>query len=150
MLKGYGNRVLLWVVFLSLAGWGHAALASNVQGVWLTKEGKSKVKIFDCGGKLCGTIVWLAEPLNDQGAAKVDQMNPDAGLRERPIVGLPLLDGFVAGDEENYWVDGTIYNPEDGETYSCTMRLQEDGTLKVHGYVGLPLFGKSQIWTREP
>lgn len=150
MLKGYGNRVLLWLICGLLAGWSQVALAGDVTGVWLTKDNKSKVEIADCGGKLCGTIIWLAEPLDEEGNEKTDKNNPDASLRARPIVGLELLNGFVPGDEENHWVDGTIYNPEDGETYSCTMTLQDDGTLKVRGYVGLPLFGKTQIWTREP
>ncbi|MDP6689178.1 MAG: DUF2147 domain-containing protein, partial [Alphaproteobacteria bacterium] len=54
----------------------------------------------------------------------------------------------MAGEEANVWNDGTIYNPEDGEIYSCTMTLVDGRTLKVRGDVGLPLFGKTQVWTR--
>lgn len=149
-MQSYRNGLLIIVVGLAVALFSMAAQAEGLVGTWLTEGGKSHVEITECDGKFCGTIVWLAEPLNEQGEAKIDENNPDAGLRGRPIVGLPLLQGFVAGDDPNVWSDGTIYNPEDGETYSCTLTLQDDGTLKVRGYVGLPIFGKTQIWTRAP
>lgn len=139
--------ILLAVCFLAILVPDPAASASAV-GLWATEGGKSHVRIAPCGKALCGNIVWLKEPLNDQGKPKVDSENPDEELKKRPILGLKLLNGFLPDeDEAQHWVDGEIYNPEDGETYSCTMTLQEDGSLKVRGYVGLPLFGKTQIWT---
>lgn len=147
------RAVAIWTIRLAAcllllaatAFWSAGVQAAT--GLWATEGGKSHVEIAPCGEKLCGSIVWLKEPLDDEGAAKTDKNNPDEALRDRPIVGLPLLAGFVPGEAANEWVDGTIYNPEDGETYSCTMTLQSDGSLKVRGYVGLPIFGKSQIWT---
>ncbi len=124
------------------------AEAAGAVGLWATEGGKSRVEIFDCAGKLCGKIVWLKEPLDDKGQEKVDRENPDEAFKSRKILGLPLLSDFVSdGDSGRAWTDGRIYNPEDGQTYKCNMELQEDGTLKVRGYVGLPLFGKTQIWT---
>ena len=133
-----------------LTAWlpGAAAWGGEAVGVWATEGGKSHVTIASCGGKLCGTIVWLKEPLDDKGEPKHDANNPDAALQDRPIIGLPLLANFVAGEETDVWADGTIYNPEDGEIYSCTLTLLDAETLKVRGYVGLPLFGKTQIWKR--
>lgn len=123
------------------------ALAAGAVGVWQTEGGKSRVEITQCGEMLCGTIVWLKEPLDDEGKEKVDKNNPDEALKTRRLVGLKMLNGFVPDDEPNKWVKGTIYNPEDGDTYKCTMSLNDDGNLKVRGYVGIPLFGKTQIWT---
>ncbi len=124
------------------------AWAAGAIGTWATKEGKSHVTITACGDKLCGTIVWLKEPLNDKGEPKHDANNPDKALQGRPIIGLPLLANFEATDDANYWENGKIYNPEDGEVYSCTLTLVDSDTLEVHGYVGLPLFGKTQVWKR--
>ena len=149
-MKSIGNRILLILMSCLVLSWGGTASASSPVGVWLTEGGKSQVEIAECEDRLCGTIVWLAEPLDDEGREKTDKNNPEDSLKSRAIIGLPLLDRFVPGDEENVWIDGKIYNPEDGETYSCTLTLQEDGSLKVRGYVGLPLFGKTQIWTRAP
>ena len=110
--------------------------------------GQVAVEIAPCGLKFCGSIVRLKEPLDDDGKLKHDANNPNKILRNRSIIGLPLLANFVASTEGNVWEDGTIYNPEDGKTYSCTLTLLDTETLKVRGYVGLPMFGKTQIWKR--
>ena len=117
-------------------------------GTWATEGDKSHVEIRPCGLKICGIIVWLKEPLDDDGKLKHDANNPNKILRDRSIIGLPLLANFVASTEGNVWEDGTIYNPEDGKTYSCTLTLLDTKSLKVRGYVGLPMFGKTQIWKR--
>ncbi len=121
---------------------------ANVLGLWATPEEKSHVKIDKCGEKLCGSIVWLKEPMTKAGKPKIDTNNEDEKLQSRAILGLPLLNEFVKTDDPNVWEDGEIYNPEDGKLYSCVLTLEDDGRLKVRGYVGLPLFGKTQYWTK--
>lgn len=116
-------------------------------GVWLTESGSGHVEIAPCGPALCGKIVWLKEPLTEKGEPKTDRHNPDEALRPRPILGLPMLDGFVAASGGG-WEGGTIYNPEEGKTYKCVMSLDDPNKLRVRGYVGIPLLGKTQIWTR--
>lgn len=139
--------VLCITAILAVSLSAGAAWAAGPLGQWLTEGGKSRVEISQCGAKLCGTIVWLKEPLDEDGKEKVDKNNPEDALKDRRILGLKLLNGFVPDDEPGVWVKGTIYNPEDGDTYKCTMRLTDEGNLKVRGYVGIPLFGKTQIWT---
>ena len=122
--------------------------AEGVVGTWATVDGNSHVEIVDCSGKLCGTITWLKEPLDKKGAPKNDLNNPIESLKSRPILGLALLTDFVPTEDPNVWENGKIYNPVDGKTYSCTLTLLDEITLKVRGYIGLPMFGKTQIWTR--
>jgi uncharacterized protein (DUF2147 family) len=117
-------------------------------GIWATRGNESHVKIEPCGNSLCGSIVWLKQPLNRAGKDKVDSNNPDPNLRMRKIVGLALLSGFQPGDDSKTWTNGTIYDPANGKTYSCTMTLQDPHTLQLRGYVGVAVFGKTQIWTR--
>lgn len=136
---------MLGVTFGLLLAFGSAVMADDVYGTWLTKEGKSKVVIEPCNGKVCGHIVWLREPLDDKGQPKLDRQNKKEELRERPLIGLPLLTGFVPGEGKGVYEGGNIYNPEDGKTYSSEMALQEDGTLKVEGCV--LFFCKEQFWT---
>ncbi len=145
--KVTNHTVAMAVGMVALLLWSGTSWAAGPVGLWLTEGGKSRVQITECGAALCGAIVWLKEPLDDDGNEKVDKNNPDDTLKTRKIVGMKLLNGFVPGNEEGVWVKGTIYNPEDGETYKCTMRINEEGNLKVRGYVGIPLFGKTQIWT---
>ena len=132
-------------VAAALASFATNAAASDAIGKWLTPDGKSHVEIVPCGEQLCGTIVWLKEPNNAEGSAKLDIENEKEALRARPIVGLPLLNGFKVKDELS-WDGGKIYNPEDGKTYKSKMNLAYDNTLKVKGCV--LFFCKTQIWTR--
>ena len=92
----------------------------------------------------------MEKPVNEAGNPHTDRNNPDTALQDRPIMGLPILTGFDPGDAANVWDDGQIYNPEDGETYNSVMSLKDGGDkLEVRGYVGLPIFGQSQVWTRS-
>lgn len=120
---------------------------ASLLGVWETPEAKSNVEVYECGPALCGRLISLKEPLDDEGNEKRDRRNKDETMHSRPIVGIELLTGFVA-DGPGKWSGGHIYNPEDGKTYKCKLTLQDDGTLKVRGYVGLSIFGQTQIWRR--
>jgi len=122
-----------------------AAQAGSPKGIWLTESKKAHVEVYDCGDKLCGKIVWLKEPLNDKGLPKLDDKNEDETLRSKPLMGQNMISNMVA-DGENAWDDGTIYNAEDGKTYSSEMNMPNDKTLNVSGCV--LFFCKEQVWTR--
>lgn len=131
--------LLIAVLFTS------ATARAEVTGVWSTAEGKSHVKIEPCGNKLCGKIIWLKEPLTEKKIAKTDIKNENISLRGQPINGLEILKDFIP-DGDNEWDDGTIYNPEDGKTYSSSMTLVKPDTLEVKGCV--LLFCKTQTWKK--
>jgi uncharacterized protein (DUF2147 family) len=122
--------------FLGLAS-GAAGSAAHAgdgpYGVWQMSNGKVTVKVSDCGGKLCATIVGLKNPISKiDGKPKVDRENPDPALRKRPVIGLSILIGMKPSGEGKW--SGAIYNPDDGNTYSATMKL-DGGTMKVKGCV---------------
>lgn len=149
MISRFTTRILSALLLLAASAAPALAQESGPVGRWLTEGGKSQVEVARCGDKLCGRIVWLNEPLDETGKPKTDKNNPAEAERSRPILGLQLLAGFIKSAEAgDRWEDGTIYNPEDGKVYKCTLTLQDANTLKVRGYVGLPLFGKTQVWTR--
>ena len=122
-----------------------SAFAEDILGLW--DAGESNVEIYSCGDLLCGRIAELDEPLDEDGNAKLDKNNPDPALQSRPLLGMDLIAGFSRAGKRK-WEDGTIYDPRDGKTYKCVMKLQRDGSLKVRGYVGVPLLGKTVVWTR--
>ena len=122
-----------------------AARAETPVGLWET--GESHIEVYHCGDLLCGRIVALDDPLDLAGKPRVDTNNPDPALRTRPIMGMDLIAGFSRKSDRK-WVGGTIYDPRDGKTYKCKMTLRKDGTLKVRGYVGVSLFGKTVVWNR--
>ena len=121
----------------------------DIRGLWVdhreADQRKVAVWIDDCDGLLCGHIYWLKKPLSAGGQPKRDRHNPDAALRDRPLCGLTILSGFRRV-EDGAWSGGRIYNANDGRTFSSTIRLEPDGSLKVRGYVGITLFGKTVNW----
>jgi uncharacterized protein (DUF2147 family) len=121
--------------------------ADDITGIWLT-AGKepAKIQIYKIGEKFYGKITWLKNPA-DNGKPKVDGNNSDKSKRSNPIMGMVLLSGFkFDGDDE--WKDGDMYDPESGKTYNSYLYLKDKNTLKIRGYVGISLFGRTETWTR--
>lgn len=143
--------VFLAAILLATTAWGTGP--DDVLGVWKTAGGRSEVEIFRCGDKLCGRIVGLLHPnyMNSKdgpvGTPKTDRKNPDPALRNRPIIGLQVMEGLTAAGD-NQWERGACYDPESGNTYKCKMRMESPERLKLRGYIGISLFGRSYVLTR--
>jgi uncharacterized protein (DUF2147 family) len=129
-VTNYRNLGLAALLVMGVSG--HALADTGASGVWIMESGKVTVRIAPCGPNLCGTIVGLAKPLNKLGQPKVDKENPNAALRNRPIIGLTILSNMVP-QSDNEWA-GTIYNADDGRTYSSYIKLSGD-RMKVKGCV---------------
>lgn len=125
--------------------------ADQIVGIWLTAEGTSQIEISKApNGQYVGRIVWMEEPLNEQGRPKVDEDNPNAALRTRPLQNLQILQGFTYNANRREWSGGTIYDPEEGKTYDAVMRLEGNNTLVLRGFVmGMRMLGRNSTWTRE-
>lgn len=119
----------------------------KIVGLWEVGSGKARVKIFAYGDKFGGKIVWLKEPNYPEGGAKVDRNNPDESLRTKPLLGFTNLSGFESKGNGKY-EGGTIYDPENGNTYNCVIEMTDDNTLDVRGYIGVALFGRTDVWKR--
>jgi uncharacterized protein (DUF2147 family) len=117
-------------------------------GVWQPSSGKAKVKIEKIGTKYYGKIVWLKEP-NDPTTqkSKVDKNNPDESMRNVPLKGYRMLKDFVYAGKEQ-WNEGTIYDPENGSTYSCEINMKDKNTLEIRGYIGVKALGRTDVWKR--
>jgi uncharacterized protein (DUF2147 family) len=109
-------------------------------GEWLVAKQYARIKIADCDGQLWGVVAWEARP------GGVDRKNPDPNLRSRPTLGMPILLGMTPSKKPNQW-DGQIYNSEDGHTYSASISLLDQNTLRVQGcFLGFLCGGEN--WTR--
>jgi uncharacterized protein (DUF2147 family) len=139
------RTLLAAAAFLVLTGSG--VFAAEPLGVWLTEGGKSRIRIADCGGALCGTIVGLQEPNDPEtGKPKVDKNNSDAGKRARPLVGVQIVLGMKPAGEGK-WA-GQVYNAEDGKTYSGNLTFSGGASLKLEGCALGGLVCKGQTWTK--
>jgi uncharacterized protein (DUF2147 family) len=120
-----------------------------IVGVWKTGEGNALVRIYKNGDKYQGKVVWLKEPIDPEtGKPKVDKNHPDEASRTRPVLGLINIWGFKYV-EQNKWDEGNIYDPKNGNTYSCTIKLINPNSLEVRGFIGVSLIGRTDTWTRQ-
>jgi len=126
------------------------AAAADPTGIWRKSEQgerPGKFEIFRCGsGKryICAKIVWLQDPLY-KGKPLHDIRNENPRLRDRPILGLPMING-MAQVGANQW-KGNIYNAEDGNTYSATLTLVSRNQINLRGCKGWILCGE-RTWVR--
>jgi uncharacterized protein (DUF2147 family) len=130
---------LLALLFLPLV-----AHAQSAVGTW--KNEKATFQIYDQGGKLFGKILTLVEP-NRDGKPKTDWKNPDTSKQATPLIGLVFLKNFSAASAGR-WENGTIYDPENGKTYSSFMQMTGNDKIEVRGFIGVSMFGRSQNWVR--
>jgi uncharacterized protein (DUF2147 family) len=126
-----------------------AAQGVTPVGDWLTEKQSGLIEIYRCtgGDTLCGRLVWFRIRPDDPNPQALDLNNPDPSQRNQPLCGFTFMVGFKP-DGSNRWDDGAIYDPDSGKTYHATMKLRDDGTLDLHGYIGISLIGRSEIWTR--
>jgi len=124
-----------------------AAMAQDVVGKWKLDDGSAIVEVYRQGDSYNGKIVWLKNPTEPDGTPAVDTNNPDPSLRKRQIIGLNMLSGLKKADGE--YSGGKIYDPGNGKTYNCSMKVEGD-VLKVRGSLDKRgLIGRTMDWYRQ-
>ncbi|WP_201546302.1 DUF2147 domain-containing protein [Psychrobacter immobilis] len=109
-----------------------------------TGEKKAVMQLTESGGKVTGKILKV---LDKEKSDALCTKCPGS-LKNKPVEGLQILSGFKA-DGNNQWSDGKLVDPESGKTYSGKLTLSDNGqSLKLRGFVGTPVFGRSQTWQR--
>jgi len=129
------SALVAGALLLSAATLAHAG---PLDGTWLSESGMTKVKMAPCGGNYCGTIVWV------KGPETKDAKNPDAGKQSRNLVGLQMVYDMAA-DGDGY--KGSLYNYDDGKTYTGKMKL-DAGALNLSGCVFGGIICRTTKWTR--
>jgi len=116
---------------------------SQILGDWLTESKDGIIQISQSAdANYEGRIVGGNHP------GRLDDKNPDATQRSKPLRGQVIL-RKLHYDGAGKWSGGTIYEPDSGRTYSCLVELVGPDSLKVRGFIGISVLGKSQIWTRH-
>src|SRR6185436_11106329 len=111
--------------------------------------GAAQVELRSCGRALCGEVVWLRSPFDENGCIQRDRWNPDPALRGRSVIGLEIIrDLSPADDGAARWEGGTIYDPTSGRTYRASLVLDGADRALLRGYVGLPIIGRTTTWVR--
>ena len=120
--------------------------AQDVVGKWKLEDGTAIVEVYKQGDVFNGKIVWLQNPTEADGTPAKDDNNPDAKLRSRQLIGLNMLSGLKKTGTE--YSGGSIYDPGNGKTYNCSMKVEGD-VLKVRGSLDKRgLLGRTMDWFR--
>lgn len=119
-------------------------------GVWLNEEKDGRIEVYAQGDRLFGRVVWVHpdQALDPKtGKPQLDVENPNPALRSQPVLGLVIMRDFTL-KAPGQWEGGSIYDPNDGKTYSCLMRMRTPDVLDIRGYVGFSWIGRTTRWTR--
>ena len=145
------NRIISGLLMLSAGSLlSTTVLAASLNGTkWQTideKTGEKKaiVQLTESGGQVTGKIIKVLDSKN----AKATCEKCTGNLKNKPIEGLQILTGMKA-DGTNKWSNGKLVDPESGKIYSGKLTLSDNGqSLNLRGYVGTPVFGRTQTWQR--
>jgi uncharacterized protein (DUF2147 family) len=131
--------MLLAVGAVALATVAYAQTADDALGVWANPENQSHTEFYKCGAGVCARIVRAGD------GQKTDDKNPDPAKRNRPIVGLVIMQGAKQTGPMSW--SGALYNRADGKTYSGTLTVKSKTAVELSGCVAA-IFCKTVTFTR--
>lgn len=138
------KKIIFSIIFMVMPM--AAAFAQDVIGKWKLEDGTAVVEVYKSGDSFNGKIVWLQKPTEADGTPAKDKNNPDKNLQSRQLIGLNMLSGLKKADGE--YSGGKIYDPGNGKTYNCSMKVEGD-VLKVRGSLDKKgLLGRTMDWFR--
>ncbi|MFN0290313.1 DUF2147 domain-containing protein [Pedobacter helvus] len=140
------RKTSLFVVLFIFSCQVFAQKKDDILGKWLNPTGEGQIEIYRRGDKFFGKLAWIKEPNDEKGKPKTDEKNPTESLRNKPVLGLEILKNFIFDDGK--WIDGTIYDPKSGKTYSCKLTLKDHNLLHVRGFIGVSLIGRTEVFKR--
>ena len=140
------NKNLTFTLLLALV-LSFSVNSQTIFGKWKTFDEdtgneKSIVEIFEKDGKAYAKILQLLEKGKEDNLCE----NCSGKKKNQPIKGMEIIDGLSKDGDE--WNDGKILDPKTGKEYKCYLVLEDANKLKVRGYLGFSLIGRTQYWTR--
>ena len=141
-----GSALVLVLAATAAAG---STVEPPIGGLWWAEGGAAQVRLEPCGGSICGRVVWLRSPFDENGCVLRDRHNADPALRTRDVLGMEILSNLVSSNEmPDEWSGGSIYDPTSGHTFDCAVRFRGPDRLEIRGYLGFRLLGRTVTWTR--
>ncbi len=138
------KKIVLSIVLLTLT---FSINSQTIFGNWNSKNDEtgeidSVIEVYQKNGKAFAKIIEIKNP--DRKTAVCDLC--DGKNKDKPILGLNILTGLEKDDDE--WSGGKILDPRNGKIYKCYIKLEGDKKLKIRGYMGFALIGKTAYWER--
>ncbi len=118
----------------------------SVEGVWQAiddrdNEPSSHIRIEVKNGELTGTVVKLFDVEPD-----ILCTNCKGAKKDQPVIGMEII--YDMSEDDGTWEGGRVMDPEDGKVYKCKLYLEDNDTMKLRGYIGIPALGRTQTWYR--
>jgi uncharacterized protein (DUF2147 family) len=121
--------------------------AQSVLGKWYsldpdTGKNESVIEVYEKGDKVYGKIIQILKE-EDKDKTCIECTGKD---KDQPIQGLVIVRGLSKDGDE--WTDGKILDPKNGKLYKCYISLEKENKLKLRGYIGFSLIGRTEYWHR--
>lgn len=121
--------------------------AQTIFGAWNsfdeeTNRLESVIEVYEKNDQVFAKIIKITN-LENQGAICI---NCSGERKNAPILGMNILTGLKKDGDE--WSGGKILDPKNGKEYKCYIQLLDENTLKIRGYIGFSMFGRTAIWKR--
>lgn len=134
-------------LILILLSFSFSINAQTIFGKWHsrnedTNKVDSVIEVYEKEGKAYAKVIEILDKRVEMPTCQ----NCSGENKDRPILGLNILTGLVKDKDE--WSDGQILDPRNGNIYKCYIKLIQPNKLKLRGYIGFSLFGKSAYWKR--
>tara|TARA_R110001592_G_scaffold4168_3_gene23368 strand:+ start:2688 stop:3113 length:426 start_codon:yes stop_codon:yes gene_type:complete len=138
------KKIVLTALLIALS---FSINAQAIFGTWHSRNddsGKidSVIEVYEQNGKAFAKIIEIKNP--DRKNAVCDLC--EGKNKNKPILGLNILTGLEEDDDE--WSGGKILDPRNGKVYKCYIKLEGANKLKIRGYIGFALIGKTAYWER--
>jgi uncharacterized protein (DUF2147 family) len=141
MKNGKHFFLIAMLGFLMIDCKAQSFATDDITGTWLTADKSGQISIYKSGNKYFGKIK------SGTRQEQLDVKNPDKARRKDPLLGLVILKDFTFNGSDE-WKDGSVYDPDNGKTYSCIITLVNKNKLKLRGYIGFSWIGRTEVWTR--
>lgn len=133
--------MLMVLLFFHFSLKAQSNQGDKIIGQYWTENKEGKIEIFKREAKYFGKIIWRKEVIKDT-------KNPNKSLRDRSVIGIEFLIGFVFNGKSK-WEGGTVYSIDNGGTYRGKIWLEDQGkTLKMRGYWGISFIGRTATLLR--
>ncbi|WP_442265914.1 DUF2147 domain-containing protein [Tenacibaculum sp. ZS6-P6] len=122
--------------------------AQSIFGKWENRDeetGKvdSVIEVYEKDGKAFAKIIEITD--SERQTAVCDKCS--GKNKNQPILGMNILTGLEKDGDE--WSGGKILDPKNGKKYKCFIKLEEVDKLKIRGYIGFSLLGRTAYWFRK-
>lgn len=139
-MKKYILTISLLFICLSMS-------SQTIFGKWNsfdeeTNEIESVIEVYEKDGKAYAKIIKITDPERQTATC----FKCKGKLKDQPILGMDILTGLKK--KKNEWSGGKILDPKNGKEYKCYIKLVDKNTLKLRGYIGISLLGRTAVWKR--